>query len=169
MFRHDYPNVMHYAPDLLSDRLLVRCNRHYYWWVALGVALPTLAGGILTLSLAGALTAFVWGGVVRIFVVEHTMSAINSLCHLIGSRPFKTRDDNSRNIAWLGLPMWGEAWHNNHHAFSHSAAFGLKWYEMDPGFWLIRILEALGLVWGVKRPSSKLIMQRRKCDSVGPP
>jgi stearoyl-CoA desaturase (Delta-9 desaturase) len=161
MFRHDYPNVMHYAPDLMGDRVLVRWNSHYYRWVALGLALPAIAGGILSLSLEGALTALLWGGLVRICVVEHTMSAINSLCHMIGTRPYKTRDDNSRNIVWLGLPTWGEAWHNNHHAFSHSAAFGLAWYEPDPGFWLIRLLQSLGLVWDVKRPSSESIAQRR--------
>jgi stearoyl-CoA desaturase (Delta-9 desaturase) len=161
MMRHDYPNVMHYAPDLMDDRLLVRCNSRYFWWVACGLAVPAVLGGVLTLSPIGALTGFLWGGVVRICLVEHTMSAINSLCHTLGSRPFRTRRDNSRNIAWLALPTWGEAWHNNHHAFSSSAAFGLAWYQLDPGFWLIRMLEAVGLAWDVKMPSSKAIAQRR--------
>lgn len=161
MLRHDYPNVMHYAPDLMEQKKWLRWNRRYYCWVAIGIALPTIAGGLFTATLVGALTGFLWGGAVRIVVVEHTMSAINSLCHMFGSHPFKTRGDHSGNISWLGLLTWGESWHNNHHAFPHSAAFGLKWYELDPGFWLIRMLEAMRLVWDVKCPSPRTLAQRR--------
>jgi stearoyl-CoA desaturase (Delta-9 desaturase) len=160
MMRHDYPNITHYVPDLLRDKTIVRFNRRYYLWVAIGLVLPTLIGGLYTLSFAGAATGFLWGGAVRLLVVEHTMSAINSLCHLVGAKRFPSRDDNSRNNSWLGLPSWGEAYHNNHHAFPNSAAFGLKWYEMDPGFWFIRGLQALGLAWDVKRPSPAAIAQR---------
>jgi stearoyl-CoA desaturase (delta-9 desaturase) len=156
MFRHDYPNVAHYVPDLLRDKALMRCNRHYYAWVALGLAMPALIGGLVARSPTGALTGFLWGGVVRIFVVEQTMSTVNSLCHLCGSRSFDIRD-RSRNIAWLGLPTWGEAHHNNHHAFPNSAHFGLKWHELDPGFWFIRALAACDLVHAVKtaKPSKR--------------
>ena len=57
-------------------------------------------------------------------------------------------------MAWLA---WGEGWHNNHHAFPYSAAFGLRWFEFDPGFLFIRLLEALGLAWNVKVPSPEKI------------
>lgn len=162
MMRHDYPNIAYYVPDLLKDRAIARFNRHYYWWVVLGLLLPTLIGGLATHRLAGAATGFLWGGAVRIFVVEHTMSAINSLCHLVGTRRFVMRDENSRNNAWLSLPTWGEACHNNHHAFPGSAAFGLRWYEMDPGFWFIRALQAVGLAWDVRLPSAATIARREK-------
>ena len=161
MMRHDYPNVMYYVPDLMAQKDLVRCNRLYYSWVALGLAVPTLVGAACTFNLTGALIGFLWGGAVRIFLVEHAMSAINSLCHLFGSRPYKTRDDRSGNIPLLGPLTWGEAWHNNHHAFPHSAAFGLRWYELDPGYWFVCLLQALGLVWDVKRPAAKLVAERR--------
>jgi stearoyl-CoA desaturase (delta-9 desaturase) len=161
MMRHDYPNITHYVPDLLKDRTIARFNRHYYLWVALGLILPTLVGGLATRSFAGAATGFLWGGAVRMFVVEHTMSAINSLCHLIGTRRFIVRGENSRNNAWLSLPTWGEACHNNHHAFPGSAAFGLRWYEMDPGFWFIRALQAVGLAWDVRAPSPAMIARRQ--------
>src|SRR5262249_45680036 len=129
MISHDYPNVAHYVPDLLRDKAIVWANKRYYYWVALGLILPAAIGGLLSQSFVGALTGFLWGGIVRMFVVEQTMSAINSVLHLVGSRPFRTRDDNSRNFAPLSVVMWGEAWHNNHHAFPNSAAFGLKWYQ----------------------------------------
>lgn len=151
MIRHNYPNVAHYVPDLLKDKGLMRWNRRYYLCVAVGLLLPALIAGVLTASWQGVLTGFLWAGVVRIFVVEQTMSAINSVCHLIGTKRFG-RDDNSRNLSWAGLLTWGESHHNNHHALSNSAAFGLHWYEFDPGFWFIRALERLGLVSNVRRP-----------------
>jgi stearoyl-CoA desaturase (delta-9 desaturase) len=60
----------------------------------------------------------------------------------------------------MALLAWGEGWHNNHHAFPYSAAFGLRWFEFDPGFLLIRLLEALGLASNVKVPGREKIAQR---------
>jgi stearoyl-CoA desaturase (delta-9 desaturase) len=161
MIEHDYPNVMHYVPDLMAERTLVKVNSYYYAWVLLGLLIPTAIGGLATESLWGAITGFLWGGVVRMFVVEQSMSAINSLMHTFGARPFATRDDNSRNLGVMALLAWGEGWHNNHHAFPYSAAFGLCWFEFDPGFLFIRLLEALGLAWNVKVPSHEKIALRR--------
>ena len=112
------------------------------------------------MSWIGALTGFLWGGAVRMFVVEQSMSAINSFTHLIGARRFEVADDNSRNSPLLGLLIWGEGWHNNHHAFPNSASFGLYWREIDIGYGLIRALEALGLAWDVKRPTAAVIARR---------
>ncbi|HEX9470030.1 MAG TPA: fatty acid desaturase [Bradyrhizobium sp.] len=160
MIEHDYPNVAHYVPDLMAERPLVAVNRHYYTWVLLGLVIPTAIGGLVTASAWGALSGFLWGGIVRMFVVEQSMSAINSVMHIFGKRPFLTRDDNSRNLGVMALLAWGEGWHNNHHAFPYSAAFGLRWFEFDPGFLLIRLLEVVGLAWNVKVPSSEKIALR---------
>lgn len=160
MIEHDYPNVAHYVPDLMEDRRLVAVNSHYYSWVALGLLLPAAIGGLATMSLWGALSGLLWGGVVRMFVVEQTFSAINSIMHTFGAQPFVTRDDNSRNLGVMGWLAWGEGWHNNHHAFPYSAAFGLRWFEFDPGFIFIRALEALGLAWDVKVPTEEKIARR---------
>ena len=160
MLEPDYPNAVHYVPDLLEDRALVRVNGCYHGFALLGLAIPAVIGGLVTGSAWGALTGFLWGGLVRIFVVSQTISAINSFTHRFGSQPFATRDDHSRNlgiVAWLG---WGEGWHNNHHAFPYSAAFGLRWYQFDPGFMFIRLLEALGLAWDVKVPTAEKIARR---------
>lgn len=159
MIRHDYPNVTLYVPDLLREKGLMRLNRRYYAWVALGLALPALIGALAAGGLAGALTGFLWGGAVRLLVVEHTMSAVNSLCHTIGRRPFEVRN-TSRNLAWLALPSWGEAFHNNHHAFPSSAAFGLRWTEPDLGYGFVRLLAMLGLAWDVTRPSAEDLARR---------
>jgi stearoyl-CoA desaturase (delta-9 desaturase) len=167
MIEHDYPNVAHYVPDLMADRTLLAVNRYYYSWVVLGLLLPAAIGGLVAGSVWGAVSGLLWGGVVRMFVVEQSMSAINSLMHTFGARPFLTRDDNSRNLGLMALLAWGEGWHNNHHAFPYSAAFGLRWFEFDPGFLFIRLLEALGLAWNVKVPSAEKIALRRVQQQAG--
>jgi stearoyl-CoA desaturase (delta-9 desaturase) len=167
MIEHDYPNVAHYVPDLMAERMLVTVNRYYYAWVALGLLIPAVIGGAVTASVWGAFSGLLWGGVVRMFVVEQSMSAINSVAHTFGTRRFVTRDDNSRNVGIMALLAWGEGWHNNHHAFPYSAAFGLRWFEIDPGFVLIRLLEKLGLAWDVKVPAPEKIANRLVRDDVG--
>ena len=109
---------------------------------ALGVA--------LTGSLVGGLTGLLWGGAVRIFLLHHVTFSINSLCHFFGRRPFST-GDQSRNLAWLAPLAFGEAWHNNHHAFPTSARHGLGRWQVDPGAWLISALERSRLAWDVIR------------------
>jgi stearoyl-CoA desaturase (delta-9 desaturase) len=159
MMRHDYPNVTVYVPDLLREKQLLRLNRRYYVWVALSLALPTVVGALAVGTLNGAVTGFLWGGAVRLVLVEHAMSAVNSLCHMFGRRPYDVRD-NSRNLAWLALPSWGEAFHNNHHAFPSSAAFGLRWTQPDLGYGLIRLLAVSGLAWDVTRPPAGALTRR---------
>jgi stearoyl-CoA desaturase (Delta-9 desaturase) len=159
MVKHDYPNVAHYTPDLLRDKNLVWASRHYMNWVVLGLAIPTIVGGVVSASWWGALTGFLWGGAVRMFVVEQSMSALNSFLHLIGSQPFKL-EENSRNNLLLGALVWGEGWHNNHHAFPNSASFALKPYAFDLGYWFIHLLSVLGLAWDVRVPSQEQIRTR---------
>jgi stearoyl-CoA desaturase (delta-9 desaturase) len=141
-----------YAPDLMRDPVLRTIDRLFFVWVLLGLALPFAFGWLLGGALDTALTALLWGGVVRIFLLHHVTFAINSLCHFLGRRRFRT-DDESRNVAWLAPLSFGEAWHHNHHTFPTSAFHGLRWWEIDPGGWLIRGLERLGLVWNVRRVS----------------
>ena len=152
MRRHEYPNVVHYAPDLLKNRQLVRVARLYYYWIVLGLLIPAVIGGIVYQSWTGAVSCMVWGGLVRIFVLEHIVWAINSFLHMFGTRPYSSREE-SGNGGIFALLTFGEAWHNNHHAFPESPSFGLDWYRLDPGYWLIKLLEICGLVWDLKVPS----------------
>ncbi|MFE5706489.1 acyl-CoA desaturase [Rhodococcus koreensis] len=160
MRRHEYPNIGHYAPDLLKNRSLMRIARLYYYWVALGLMIPAIIGGLVYQSWTGIVSGFLWGGLVRIFVLEHIIWAINSLLHMYGTRPYRSRE-NSRNGGIFALVSFGESWHNNHHAFPESASFGLDWYRLDPGYWLIRTLAALGLARDVGLPTKERMHAKR--------
>jgi stearoyl-CoA desaturase (delta-9 desaturase) len=108
----------------------------------------------------GGLTGLLWGGAVRTFLLHHVTFSINSLCHFSGRRPFATRDQ-SRDLAWLAPLAFGEAWHNNHHAFPTSARHGLSRWQLDPGAWLISVLERGHLAWDVIRIAPERQQTRR--------
>ena len=143
------PNSSLFAKDLIRDPALRVVNRLYLLWVLMGLAIPALLGGILTVSWNGAWLGLLWGGLVRFFFGFHATCSINSLTHSIGRRPWGTREQ-STNLALLALPTFGEAWHNNHHASPASAKFGLRWWQLDLGYLVIRGLEILRLIWNVK-------------------
>jgi stearoyl-CoA desaturase (delta-9 desaturase) len=137
-----------YAPDLLDDRGLRVINRLFALIVLAGLLIPFALGWSLTGEVVGGVTALVWAGLVRIFLVHHVTFSINSICHFFGRRRFQT-DDESTNVFWLAVPSLGEAWHHNHHAFPRSALHGLRWWEVDIGGLVIRAMKRVGLAWNV--------------------
>jgi len=140
-----------YARELYEDPKMRRVGKRFPLWVLLSLALPTFAGFALHgWTLEGAIRGYVWGGLVRIFLVHHVTWSVNSVCHFFGRRRFTT-DDRSTNVGWLAIPSLGESWHHNHHAFPRSARHGLRWYELDISALIITALEKLGLAWGVVR------------------
>jgi stearoyl-CoA desaturase (delta-9 desaturase) len=147
---HGQASSKRFARDLLEDRTMRRINKAFPLIALYSLALPFLLGFALSGGslVAGGLSALLWGGLVRIFLVHHITWSINSICHFFGRRRFRT-DDESTNVFWLALPSLGEAWHHNHHAFPQSAFHGLRWYELDPSGWLILGLERIGLAWDV--------------------
>lgn len=92
-----------------------------------------------------------WGGFFRLVIVWHATWSVNSVCHLWGAQPFNSTDQ-SRNNFWVATITMGEGWHNNHHENPSSARAGLRWWEWDPSYYLIFILEFLGLAKNVRRP-----------------
>ena len=105
-----------YAKDLLADPWIRFVDSTFVLWVVAGLAAAFGLGVALSGNVAGGLTALLWGGAARIFFMHHATFSINSLCHFFGRQDYDTHDE-SRNLAWLAIPTWGEAWHNNHHAF----------------------------------------------------
>jgi stearoyl-CoA desaturase (delta-9 desaturase) len=153
-----------YAKDLLADPVVRFVDRWFVLWVVLGLAFPFGLGVALTGTVVGGLTAMLWGGAVRMFLLHHATFSINSLCHFFGRRSFAT-GDQSRNLLWLALPTLGEAWHNNHHAFPTSARHGLRWWQLDPSAWLIGVLERTGLVWDVVHISPERQLEKAGAGS----
>lgn len=151
-----------YGHDLYRDRMIFQIHMAYFYWLALGLVLPTFLNGLLAGTWKGAFLGFLWGGLVRIFLMNHFVWALNSICHVYGSRPFNTPKDLSRNNAWLVLPTLGQGWHNNHHAFPSSATTGFEWWQIDIGGWVIRLLQAVGLAWDVKVPTAPAIVARKQ-------
>jgi stearoyl-CoA desaturase (delta-9 desaturase) len=149
-------NKARYAPDLVADPVIRFIDRTTLLWIALGLLAPFGLGWALGGSLQAGLTGLLWGGAVRILLLHHVTFSINSLCHFFGRRRFETGDE-SRNLAWLAPLSFGEAWHNNHHAFPTSAAHGLRWYEraLDTSALVIAAMERLGLVWDVVKVSKE--------------
>jgi stearoyl-CoA desaturase (Delta-9 desaturase) len=139
-----------YAPDLVADPIVSWVDRTFVVWVLSGLAAAFGLGWLIGGTLSAALTGLLWGGAVRILVLHHVTFSINSLCHFFGRRRFDTGDE-SRNLAWLSFLSFGEAWHNNHHAFPTSAAHGMRWWELDLSSLVIRGLERVGLAWDVVR------------------
>ena len=141
-----------FAPDLVADPVISFVDATFVAWSLLGLAIPFGLGVLIGGTVAAGLEGMLWGGVARIFVLHHVTYSINSLCHFFGRRRFAT-DDESRNLLWLAPLSFGEAWHNNHHAFPTSAIHGLGRREIDLSGILISALERAGLVWDVQRVS----------------
>jgi stearoyl-CoA desaturase (Delta-9 desaturase) len=140
-------------------------DKLFFVWVVLGFAIPFALGWIVGGGLGAALTALLWGGFVRVFLLHHVTWSINSICHFFGRRRFDVEDE-SRNVFWLAPLSMGESWHHNHHAFPTSAFHGLSLWERvaDPTGLLIAVLEKLGIVWNVVRVSPE--RQRAKALSA---
>jgi stearoyl-CoA desaturase (Delta-9 desaturase) len=140
-----------YAPDLMKDPDLVRVSRQFPVWVLVSMFAPAIAGGLLTWSWQGALTAFFWGFLVRVSLLHHVTWSINSICHTIGERPFVSRD-KSANVWWLAVPSMGESWHNLHHADPTCARHGVFRGQVDSTARVIWAMEKLGWVDDVRWP-----------------
>ena len=143
-------NKQRFAPDLIEDPVVSYVNRTFFLWAVLGFVAAFGLGYAIGGDLAAGLTGLLWGGAVRVFLLHHVTYSINSLCHIFGRQPFKTKDE-SRNLAWLAIPTMGESWHNNHHAFPTSAVHGLGRWQFDLSAIVIAGLEKSGLIWDVVR------------------
>ena len=149
-----------YAPELVADRDINLISRTFPLWVAVSLLFPPLLGGLIGWSWQAAVTAFVWGSLARVCLLHHVTFAINSVCHITGRRPFRTRD-RSQNVWWLALLSFGESWHNFHHAEPTSARHGVRAFEIDTSAMLIRVMEKLRWITDVRWPDRTTIARRR--------
>jgi stearoyl-CoA desaturase (Delta-9 desaturase) len=167
LFEDQHSSASRYAPDLKKDPVIRWVDRMFPVWALLGLVIPFVAGFALSGgSLFAGFTAFVWAGLVRVFLLHHATWSVNSICHMYGRRPYET-DDESRDNWIVALVSLGEGWHHSHHAFPTSARHGLRRFQFDPSYAVIRVLERLGLVWNVKRPKASQIEAKRSNAGTG--
>lgn len=138
-----------YGARYMKDPYVRFFSNTFLLWSAFSLVAPAVVGFLIG-GWPAAWTAFVFGGLVRIFLTSHITWSVNSVCHFVGKRMFKTKD-RSRNNFLVGLLALGEGWHNNHHAFPSSAFHGMRWWQVDFTGFVVRVLEKLRLVKNVVR------------------
>jgi len=149
LFERVNTNAERFAPDLLADRDVRVVDRLFPLWMVLSLVVPSALGGLITWSWWGVLTAFFWAGLVRVSFLHHVTWSINSICHMIGERPFTSRD-KAANFWPLAILSMGESWHNSHHADPTCARHGVLRGQIDISARLIWIFERLGWVSEVR-------------------
>jgi stearoyl-CoA desaturase (delta-9 desaturase) len=149
-----------YAPDLLADNDIQKVDKAFPALVAVSMLLPPVVGGLWSMSWTGALTAFFWGSLVRVALLHHVTWSINSICHAMGERPFRSRD-KSGNVWWLAVLSMGESWHNLHHADPTCARHGVEPGQVDSSARLIWLFERLRWATDVRWPTAKRLAARR--------
>jgi stearoyl-CoA desaturase (Delta-9 desaturase) len=151
LFKRERTNPDRFAKDMVNDPAMRWLDRHYVYIVASSVIAPAVLGGLISWSWHGALTAFFWAGLVRVALLHHVTFSVNSICHMIGDRPFES-GDKAANFWPLAILSFGESWHNSHHADPSCARHGVMKGQIDITARLIWIFEKLGWAWDVRWP-----------------
>ncbi len=154
LFERDKTNHKRFAPDLVADEDVVWADELFVPWTTISPAAPGIIGGLVTWSFRGGPTAFFRAGLVRVAFPHHVTWSVNSICHMVGDRPFAARD-RSANVWALAILSSGESWHNLHHADPASARHGVKRGRIDTSARLIWLFEKLGWAWNARRPGEQ--------------
>ena len=142
--------------DLLKNKRIMFQHKYYGWLL---LALNVMVIGIVGFATGDFLGAFVFGFLVRTFIVHHTTWSINSFAHTIGSKRFSKEQSAVDN--WLvAFITFGEGYHNYHHTFASDYRNGIKWWQFDPTKWLVWSLAKLGLAKDLIRVNKFTIKQR---------
>ncbi|TDU68097.1 stearoyl-CoA desaturase (delta-9 desaturase) [Prosthecobacter fusiformis] len=152
--------------DLTKFPELVFIDRHHIIPPLVLAVATYLFGLLMTGTAMGGLTYFLWGFCLSTVILYHTTFAINSFCHLLGSRRYET-GESSRNSFILAIVTLGEGWHNNHHYYPHCARQGFFWWEIDPTYYVIKALKFVGIVHDIKEPNARVLEGKEATASLG--
>ena len=152
LFEPEAPDLARSVHDLLADPAVRAADRLFWFFIAAGFIIPGLVAAAFTHTWTGFWSGVLWGGLVRMALTHHVTGAINSVCHIWGSKTYASNDE-SRNNALFGLLAFGEGWHNNHHAFPTSARHGLAWYQFDLSWIIIKTMSKVGLAKNLRLPT----------------
>lgn len=144
-----------YSKDLLNDKMVMLQDKYYMPMIIFfSFLLPGILGHFIADSFLGGLF---FAGFARIVIVHHGTFFINSLCHVLGSRPYD-RTQTARDSWVTALFTFGEGYHNYHHTFQNDYRNGIKWYHFDPGKWSIKFLSYFGIAYDLKQMKPEDIM-----------
>jgi len=160
-------NQERFAPDLLADRDMRVMHRLFGPLTIVTLAMPALLGGLVTWSWAGAVTAFFWAGLVRVTLLHHVTWSVNSVCHMIGERPFAARD-KSANFWPLAILSMGESWHNLHHADPTQARHGVQRGQIDISARVIWLFEKAGWAYDARWPDPERLARLATTPALDP-
>src|SRR5689334_17101529 len=162
LLRDDPTPVARYAPDMAADPAMRAISAAFPALCAMSLGLPFGVGWALG-GWHAALTALLWAGLVRVTLLQHVTWSVNSLCHVIGTRPFATRRyDRATNLWPLALLSLGESWHNMHHSDPACARHGADPGQVDVSAAVIRVFERLGWATSVHWPVPARLDSRRR-------
>lgn len=162
MFRDDPTPPHRYAPDLLADPWLRTISRAFPALSLASLAIPFGAGWLIGGTVWDALLAVLWGGLIRVALLQHVTWSVNSLCHVIGERPFTTRRfDRATNLWPLALLSFGESWHNLHHADPTCARHGVLRGQVDISARTIWFFEKFRWAHDVRWPRADRLAAKR--------
>lgn len=157
-FWHSHCGWLFYNTPHRTEKYEIRLRRdpvvmwqHRYYWpiVVTGLLLPFVLG-VWHGGWQGGISAFLLGGLFRMFMVLNSTFTINSLCHMVGTQPHGTQD-SSRDSWLISFVSFGEGYHNFHHTYARDFRNGPKWYNFDPSKWIIYTLWMLGLAYNLRR------------------
>ncbi len=139
------------ARDLQRDQWMVLAER-YFWLPQIVLAAVLLGIGWAIGGWSLGVSWVVWGVALRCIFVFHSTWFVNSAAHTWGYQNYKHTGEKSTNLWWVAILSWGEGWHNNHHAHPRSASHGLRWFEIDLTWWMIRVMSWVGLARDMNLP-----------------
>lgn len=117
------------------------------------LATPIFWGSMLLTYIMYGWVGGTFGFVLPTFLSWNSVQTVNSVVHLIGDKVYYPKvapKCEAGNVWWLTPILLGDNWHNNHHAFANSCAHGFHWYQIDPNWYLIKVMEAFGLAHSLK-------------------
>jgi fatty-acid desaturase len=137
--------IPRFTKDIAEDPVYQFLQKNFIFiQIALGAVLLFLGGWSFV----------VWGIFARIVWVYHCTWLVNSATHKFGYQSYES-GDRSTNCWWVAVLVFGEGWHNNHHAYQYSARHGLEWWEIDMTWMTIQLLEVFGLATNIKLAERK--------------
>lgn len=134
------------AQDLLRNKRVAFQHKYYGTYALVANLFVIVLVGLLFHNF---LSAFIFAGLFRLFLLHHFTWFINSLAHTWGAKTYSKEHTAVDNYI-ISLVTFGEGYHNYHHTFCSDYRNGVRWFHFDPTKWMIWTLNKLGLASDLK-------------------